>query len=133
MPLDETALPKSVYPLASQAGNSIPLNVARPIAGYFQGVAGGTGWTLALDNTRFNIISVHSTQMARLSSIEDAVVGEDAPVADTFIMLPNVLYELNVNKNVTITNLGSDPATVVLNHLTRWDQLQNIGAYGVSR
>lgn len=134
MPIDEKSLPDSVYPLASQQGAAIPLDVAKPIDGYKDTLAKDqTSAPYVLADSKFNVISVWCSQVAFLQTYATQKPGEPSPTIKTFYLIPNMLYDLIVEQNVTITNEGTDVATVILNHVLRWDQLYNMGAYGVTR
>lgn len=70
---------------------------------------------------------------ATITFIAEDGGGSVLPDPDTFIAIPNTIYELSLKKNTQIKNLGSTAATVVFNELKRWTQLQNTGAYRSTR
>ena len=67
MAINEDAIPEGTYPLGSQKEGPIPLDVARPKKGFFNTLAVNDQVDYTIDNTKFNIISVMSTDFAKLA------------------------------------------------------------------
>lgn len=80
-----TGIPKEVYPLSTQDGDAIPLDVIRPLGVLVQAFVAGTGETIALP-TGYPVVVIHADKAC--------FIGFDADPADLVdgAFLADILY-----------------------------------------
>lgn len=124
-----TSTPATVYPLSNKQGVAIPLDVARPVAGYMSALAPEEELVVAINTGSIAIISIFSEQYAEFQ------VRVSGVVEGNFFLAPSVQYDLAVAASpdtvVALINKGTEAGQAILNAVVRWAQLDNQN-FGVS-
>ena len=73
-----------------------------------------------------NLISLYCTSIG-LAYFNKGLPSSSTYKPDTFVFLPNIIYELAVPKNFIV--IPEVNGTLIINELVKWGQLRNIGSY----
>ena len=121
------SVPNDAYILGTNAGEPIPLAVARPLNSYLAALTADTPLTIEMPDD-LNLVTLVSNEPFILA------IGEEIPVAlgtgwvmGTYLGDANVYYDFVLPKTITLQAAAA--AVVKINTLTRWANIANEGVY----
>lgn len=119
-------VPADVFPLSSEAGQAIPLSVARPIGTIKIDLALGADRTINLQDAA-NLVSLYCTKDTLIKLPGSTVVGDT--ITKAFWALANVFYDLYLPASIVANS--PEGGIIIINTIQRWAQIKNPGSYQV--
>lgn len=117
-------VPEDVFPLSSEAGQAIPLSIARPIGTIKIDLGASVDRAISLPAVA-NVVSLYCTKDT-LIKLPGSVVSGDV-TTKAFWALANVFYDLYLPASIVANS--PEGGIIIINALQRWAQIKNPGAY----